>query len=41
MKNNDFNKKAVGLIGKGSLNKESLKNIKIPIPSLETQNKIV
>ena len=37
----DFSNIASGIFGKGSLNKESLKSIKIPIPSLEKQEKIV
>lgn len=38
---NDFSKFGSGIIGKGSLNKKSLKQIKIPIPSLERQQEIV
>ncbi len=37
----DFTKLGSGLLGKGSLNKDSLKSIKIPIPSLERQKEIV
>jgi type I restriction-modification system DNA methylase subunit len=38
---NDFTKLGSGLLGNGSLNKKSLEQIKIPIPPLEKQNKIV
>ena len=38
---NDFSKLGSGILGKGSLNKESLSNIKIPIPSLERQQEMV
>lgn len=42
MSNTNFEKNARGSIGsKGSLNKESVSNLKIPIPPLETQQKIV
>lgn len=41
LKNNNFNEYAVGLIGTGSLNKKSLENIKIPVPSLEKQEEII
>jgi type I restriction-modification system DNA methylase subunit len=37
----DFSKLASGLLGNGSLNKKSLEQIKIPIPSLERQNEII
>jgi restriction endonuclease S subunit len=37
----DFTKLGSGLLGKGSLNKDSLKSIKIPIPSIERQEDIV
>uniref|UniRef100_A0A6C0BQZ7 site-specific DNA-methyltransferase (adenine-specific) n=1 Tax=viral metagenome TaxID=1070528 RepID=A0A6C0BQZ7_9ZZZZ len=38
---NDFSKIGSGLIGNGSLNKKSLTQLKIPIPSLELQQEIV
>jgi len=38
---NDFSKLGSGILGNGSLNKKSLKQIKIPIPSLERQQEIV
>ena len=38
---NDFTNLGSGIIGNGSLNKKSLCNIKIPIPSLERQEEIV
>ena len=38
---NDFSKLGSGIIGNGSLNKKSLGQIKIPIPSFECQQKIV
>jgi type I restriction-modification system DNA methylase subunit len=38
---NDFSKLGAGILGNGSLNKKSLEKIKIPIPSLEHQRKIV
>ena len=38
---NDFSKLGSGILGNGSLNKKSLKKIKIPIPSLEHQLEIV
>jgi len=38
---NDFSKLGSGILGNGSLNKKSLANIKIPIPSLERQKEIV
>jgi type I restriction-modification system DNA methylase subunit len=41
LKTTNFQSMAVGLLGKGSLNKETLLNIKIPIPSLEQQKEIV
>jgi type I restriction-modification system DNA methylase subunit/restriction endonuclease S subunit len=38
---NDFSKLGSGILGNGSLNKKSLEQIKIPIPSLEKQQEIV
>ena len=38
---NDFSKLGAGILGNGSLNKKSLAQIKIPIPSLERQQEIV
>lgn len=38
---NDFSKLGSGILGNGSLNKESLSKIKIPIPPLERQKEIV
>ena len=38
---NDFSKFGSGILGNGSLNKKSLEQIKIPIPSLERQQEIV
>jgi type I restriction-modification system DNA methylase subunit/restriction endonuclease S subunit len=38
---NDFSKLGSGILGNGSLNKNSLEKIKIPIPSLERQQEIV
>ena len=38
---NDFSKLGSGILGNGSLNKKSLEQIKIPIPSLERQKEIV
>ena len=38
---NDFSKLGSGILGNGSLNKQSLEQIKILIPSLERQNKII
>lgn len=38
---NDFSKLGTGIIGNGSLNKKSLGQLKIPIPSLEQQQEIV
>ena len=38
---NDFSKLGSGILGNGSLNKKSLEQIKIPIPSLEHQQEIV
>jgi restriction endonuclease S subunit len=38
---NDFSEYAKGSIGTGSLNKETLSNIEIPLPPIEIQNKIV
>jgi type I restriction-modification system DNA methylase subunit/restriction endonuclease S subunit len=38
---NNFSKLGSGMIGNGSLNKKSLEQIKIPIPSLERQQEIV
>jgi type I restriction-modification system DNA methylase subunit len=38
---NDFSKLGSGILGNGSLNKKSLGQIKIPIPSLERQKEIV
>jgi len=38
---NNFNNLGSGMLGNGSLNKKSLGNIKIPIPSLEQQEEIV
>ena len=38
---NDFSKLGSGILGNGSLNKKSLEQIKIPIPSLERQQEIV
>jgi restriction endonuclease S subunit len=38
---NDFSKLGSGILGNGSLNKQSLEQIKIPIPSLEQQKEIV
>lgn len=37
----DFSKFGSGILGKGSLNKKSLEQIKIPIPSIERQKEIV
>lgn len=37
---NDYSKKGSGLIGNGSLNKESLSKLIIPIPSMETQKRL-
>ena len=41
LSNNDFTKHATGLLGNGSLNKKSLAEIPIPIPSPEQQKEIV
>jgi len=41
LQNTDLSIYATGLIGNGSLNKESLKSIEIPIPLLEKQEEIV
>jgi type I restriction-modification system DNA methylase subunit/restriction endonuclease S subunit len=41
LRNNDFSNMGAGIIGNGSLNKKSLKELKIPIPSLEHQKQIV
>jgi type I restriction-modification system DNA methylase subunit len=38
---NDFSKLGSGILGNGSLNKKSLEQIKIPIPSLENQKETV
>ena len=38
---NDFSKLGSGMLGNGSLNKKSLEQIKIPIPSLERQEEII
>ena len=38
---NDFSKLGSGILGNGSLNKKSLEQIKIPIPSLDKQQEIV
>lgn len=38
---NDFSKLGSGILGNGSLNKKSLEQIKIPIPSLERQKEII
>ena len=38
---NDFSKLGSGLLGNGSLNKKSLEKIKILIPSIENQQKII
>ena len=38
---NDFSKLGSGMFAKGSLNKKSLGELKIPIPSLENQEKVV
>jgi restriction endonuclease S subunit len=38
---NDFSKLGSGILGKGSLNKKSLEQIKIQIPSIERQKEIV
>jgi len=38
---NDFSKLGSGILGNGSLNKKSLAQIKIPVPSLERQKEIV
>jgi type I restriction enzyme S subunit len=38
---NDFSKLGSGILGNGSLNKKSLEQIKIPIPSLERQQETV
>ena len=38
---NDFSKLGSGILGNGSLNKKSLEQIKIPIPSLNKQEEIV
>ena len=38
---NDFSKLGSGILGNGSLNKKSLEQIKIPIPSFERQQEIV
>jgi len=38
---NDFSKLGSGILGNGSLNKKSLEQIKIPVPSLERQKEIV
>ena len=38
---NDFSKLGSGILGNGSLNKKSLEQIKIPIPSLERQQEII
>ena len=37
----DFSKQGAGILGNGSLNKKSLAEIKIPIPSIEKQQTIV
>ena len=41
LSNNDFTNFASGLLGKGSLNKKSLAEIKIPVPPMEKQKEIV
>jgi type I restriction enzyme S subunit len=38
---NDFSKLGSGMLGNGSLNKKSLEQIKIPIPTLERQEEII
>jgi len=38
---NDFSKLGSGILGNGSLNKKSLGELKIPVPSLEKQKEIV
>jgi type I restriction enzyme M protein len=38
---NDFSKLGSGILGNGSLNKKSLEQIKIPIPTLERQKEII
>ena len=38
---NDFSKFGSGILGNGSLNKKSLEQLKIPIPSLDLQQEIV
>jgi len=41
LQNTNLSKNATGILGNGSLNKESLKQIEIPIPTLEKQEEIV
>ena len=38
---NDFSKLGSGILGNGSLNKQSLEQIKIPMPTLELQQEII
>jgi type I restriction-modification system DNA methylase subunit len=41
LSNNDFSKLSSGIIGNGSLNKKSLEQIQIPIPSIEIQEQVI